>query len=103
MSHFCNSFILSYGTSTHKKKFLKKSCGMSWYGNLLFYFDLYATNTLVIVKNIVTTPKCHNIFTKALFPIVVSLGLIVYYILFWSEKTDTSTIIKILWQFIAQV
>ena len=76
---------------------------MSWYGNLLFYFDLYATNTLVIVKNIVTTPKCHNIFTKALFPIVVSLGLIVYYILFWSEKTDTSTIIKILWQFIAQV
>ena len=76
---------------------------MSWYGNLLFYFDLYATNTLVIVKNIVTTPKCHNIFTKDLFTIVVSLGLIVYYILFWSEKTDTSTIIKILWQFIAQV
>ena len=75
MSHFYYSLILS--------------CGMSWYGNFLFYFiyfDLYETDTLVIVKNIVTTPKSHNIFTSALFLVVVSLGLIVYYILFWSVR-----------------
>ena len=83
MSHFYNSFILSCGTSSHLKK---KGCGTTWCANLLFYFDLYTSNTLVIVKNFVTTPKCHNIFTRALFSIVISLGLIVYYILFWSIK-----------------
>ena len=88
MSHFYNAFILS--------------CGTSWYGNLLFYFDLYATDTLVIVKNIVTTPKCHNnIFTKALFSIVVSLSLIVYYILFWLVRnwylSNCKNIMTIYW------
>ena len=76
MSHFNNTFILSCGTSLYSY--------MIYPSFILFY--LYATDTLEIVKIIWQYQKCYNIFIRALFSIVIGLGLIVYYFILSYKK-----------------
>ena len=46
--------------------------------------------------------KCHNIFTKHLFSVVIGYNFIFYYFISTYKKFDTSIIVKILWNLLCQ-